>query len=276
MTRTILCAALALCLTQTSIAQGPVRRAIRGTAEATGDVARGAAEVTGDVARGAANLTANAAQATANGVRALTPNVPIEARAGGPIDRNARWRTQNYNGEYWYYTPENTWMVHRNNQWQPYSNDSQASTQQYASDQGAGSQQTVFIDSGGRAVMCQNGQIVFVDGTTLQSVARNQVNAQGYLIQPQSIQGQPQGVVQASANQPAQRSVVAAAGQAPASANGQVNGATPQAQQQSNQTGQQPSAGVSASTPSATNSASATIGTQPQGGAAGSDTQSNN
>jgi hypothetical protein len=185
---------MAVCLAQVADAQGPVRRAARGV---------------GEVAAGAARGTAAVAAGTA---RALTPGVPVQASAGGPA--NAAWRTQRYNGDWWYYGPNNNWQVYRNNQWAPYSADTFVPNQQYVENSSSSnSQQTVFIDSGGRAVICQNGQVAFVDGSPLQTVSRSQVNAQGYLIQQGVAQGQigqqqsvvrgsyaPEGAAQQSTN----------------------------------------------------------------------------
>src|SRR5688500_2464754 len=100
------CIAMSLSLAQLADAQGPVRRALRETG--------GAAEAG---VRGAARARAGAARATAQGVRAgvdaVTPDRPIEARTGGDIDRNARGRFQQHNGDWWYYTPDNVWMYRR-------------------------------------------------------------------------------------------------------------------------------------------------------------------
>jgi hypothetical protein len=165
------CAAMAVCLAQVADGQGPVRRAARGV---------------GEVAAGAARGTAAVAAGTA---RALTPGVPVQASAGGPA--NAAWRTQRYNGDWWYYGPNNNWQVYRNNQWAPYVAETFVPNQQYVqSSPGYDAQQTVFIDSGGRAVICQNGQVAFIDGSPLQLVSRSQLNAQGYLIQQGVAQGQ--------------------------------------------------------------------------------------
>jgi hypothetical protein len=180
---TVLVCAAVLGLSNVATAQGPVRRALRGAGQAT----------------------AGAARATAQGVRAgidaVTPDVPLEARAGGAlIDRNATWRRIQHNGDWWYYTPQNNWMVYRNNDWVPYSADTFTPSAQYVESQDPALQQMVFVDSGGRAVFCQNGRIVFGDGTALRSVPRTQVNAQGYLIEQSQLQAQGRvgGSVQAN------------------------------------------------------------------------------
>jgi hypothetical protein len=170
------CAAIVLSLAQTADAQGPVRRALRGAGE----------------------VAAEGARATARGIGiaadAVTPGIPIEARAGGPIDRNARWRMTRHNGDWWYYTPENTWMYQRDGQWNTYAVDTFTPNPAYATGyRGVNtldSQQMVFVDSGGRAVICQNGRITFIDGAELRSVPRAQVNAQGFLIDQAQVQGQ--------------------------------------------------------------------------------------
>jgi hypothetical protein len=158
-------------------AQGPVRRAARGAGVVAAESARAAARGVG----AAADLA--------------TPGIPIEARAGGPVDRNARWRFQQRNGDWWYYSPDNTWSYRRDGQWKTYSADTFTPNPRYAVgyrgvDQSLDSQQMVFIDSGGRAVICQNGSITFMDGVALQRVSRTQVDAQGFLIQQDASQSQ--------------------------------------------------------------------------------------
>jgi hypothetical protein len=158
-------------------AQGPVRRAARGAGVVAAEGARAAARGVG----AAADLA--------------TPGIPIEARAGGPVDRNARWRFQQRNGDWWYYSPDNTWSYRRDGQWRTYSADTFTPNPRYVvgyrgPSQSLDSQQTVFIDSGGRAVICQNGSITFLDGAALQRVSRTQVDAQGFLIQQDASQTQ--------------------------------------------------------------------------------------
>jgi hypothetical protein len=78
-------------------------------------VARGAAQGTANVARGAAQGTANIVRGTGQAVgNAVTGNALNN-------DRNAQWRFTRHNGEWWYYTPQNNWMYHRNGQWNAYS-----------------------------------------------------------------------------------------------------------------------------------------------------------
>src|SRR5687768_12070759 len=105
LTTAVLCAAIALSLAQTADAQGPVRRALRGAGEVAAEGARA-------TARGAA-IAADAA----------TPGIPAEARLGGPVDRNARWRMTQHNGDWWYYTPDNTWQYQRDGEWKTYAAD---------------------------------------------------------------------------------------------------------------------------------------------------------
>lgn len=186
-TITTICLAIALSMAQLADAQGPVRRAVRG----------------------AGVVAAESARATARGVGAaadlVTPGVPIEARAGGPVDRNARWRFQQRNGDWWYYHPNNTWSYQRDNRWNTYSADTFTPNPRYSvgyrgANQSMDSEQMVFIDSGGRAVMCRNGSITFVDGATLQRVPRTQIDSQGFLIQQESTQQQSNTNVDARIN----------------------------------------------------------------------------
>jgi hypothetical protein len=94
----------------------------RGAARGTAGVARGAAEGTAAVTRGAARGTAGVARGTANVVRG-TGQAVGNAVTGNALnnDRNAPWRFTRHNGEWWYYTPQNQWMYHRNGQWNAYS-----------------------------------------------------------------------------------------------------------------------------------------------------------
>ena len=168
--RLLVCAAI-LGLPSVASAQGPIRRGLRAAGEAT---------------VGAARATAQGIRA---GVDAVTPDVPLEARASGVVDRNAAWRRIQHNGDWWYYSPENTWMVYRSNTWIPYSPDTFTPNPQYAGSAND-AQQMVFIDSGGRAIACQGGRIVFLDGTALRSVPRAQINAHGYFIEQNQLQAQ--------------------------------------------------------------------------------------
>jgi hypothetical protein len=49
-------------------------------------------------------------QAAAAGIAATAAN-----------DRGAQWRFRQHNGEWWYWTPQNTWMIHRNGNWIAYN-----------------------------------------------------------------------------------------------------------------------------------------------------------
>src|SRR4029079_11848784 len=53
-------------------------------------------------------------------------NLQIAERA-----RDARWRFQQRNGEWWYYSPESHWMYHREGHWNAYAADA-AAPQPYA------------------------------------------------------------------------------------------------------------------------------------------------
>jgi hypothetical protein len=199
-TTAILCATIALSLAQSADAQGPVRRALRGA---------------GEVAVEGARATARGAAIAAD---AITPGIPAEARLGGPVDRNARWRMTRHNGDWWYYTPENSWMYQRDGEWKTYAVDTYTPNATHAAGyRGVNtfdSQQMVFIDSGGRAVICQNGRITFVDGAELRSVPRAQVNAQGFLIDQAQVQGQTSVGVTTPAPATAQPSTIQTQNQA--------------------------------------------------------------
>jgi gas vesicle protein len=46
---------------------------------------------------------------------------PGDSQRGPNINiGNDNWRMVRYNGEWWYWTPQNTWMFHRDNNWQAY------------------------------------------------------------------------------------------------------------------------------------------------------------
>jgi hypothetical protein len=50
-------------------------------------------------------------------------NPGANANAGGNASAGAtanRWRYQQHNGEWWYWTPQNNWMYYRNGAWAPY------------------------------------------------------------------------------------------------------------------------------------------------------------
>jgi hypothetical protein len=170
-------------------------RVVQGAGRAVGGVAQGAADVTRGVVGGAADVTRGVVQGAARGMArtadALTPNIPLQARAGATLSaadqaRDARWRFQQHHGEWWYYTPQNTWMYHRDGRWNSFAQDSfqanPAFAGQYATgyrgvaggaayaDQNAqGYQQaqgpvyTLHRDQYGREFICDSGQRVYFD-----------------------------------------------------------------------------------------------------------------
>jgi hypothetical protein len=151
-----------------AVAQGAGAVA-RGTGQAAAGVARGAADVgrtvvggTVEAGRAVVGGTAQAGRAivggtvdagravvggtargVAAGVDAITPDIPWQARAGanlqaGDLGRDARWRFSQRNGDWWYYTPQNTWMYHRDGQWNQFSQDNYAPNPQFAGQYGVG------------------------------------------------------------------------------------------------------------------------------------------
>lgn len=193
-------------------AQGPIRQGLRATGEAAANVAQGAADVTrgvvrgtgqaaAGVAQGAADVTRGVVRGTAQGIRAgvnaVTPVLPWQARAGANLQasdaaRDARWRFARHNGEWWYYSPENAWMYHRDGDWNTFSQDNftpnpQFNGEQFSgeyamgyrgdpqaagqfADQGSGAQggfqgpvYQLHHDEYGREFICDNGQRVYFD-----------------------------------------------------------------------------------------------------------------
>jgi hypothetical protein len=172
------------------VAEGTVdagRAVIGGTARAAGEVAEG----TVDAGRAVIGGTARAAAA---GIDAITPDLPLQARAGATLRageelRDARWRFAQHNGEWWYYSPENNWMYHRDGQWNEFAEDSfvpnagagqfggeyasgyrgvdqggAVGADQYGGDQFAqGQAYTLQYDENGREFICDNGQRVYFD-----------------------------------------------------------------------------------------------------------------
>jgi hypothetical protein len=113
--------------------------------------------------------------------------------------RDARWRFQQHNGDWWYWTPNNTWMYRRDGNWNRYAADTFTPNPTFQGQYAAGFRgeatafdpaQMVFVDSGGRAVICQSGRVAFMDGTALRTVHRNQINEQGFFIGQAAVQGQ--------------------------------------------------------------------------------------
>jgi hypothetical protein len=240
------CVAFSVAAVHESAAQGPIREGLRRTGEIAVEGTRGAAQGAANVARGVGQATAGAvgrtgqaagnivggtAQALRGGVDRLTPNVPMQAQAGSNLagvnqSRNARWRFARQNGEWWYYTPQNTWMYHRNGQWQQFSQDTftplnqgqqfnqgqqyaqgqpQPQGQQYSSGyRGVQSgqfqpmQQQVRTDAYGRQFICENGRPVYLD--------QGQAQFQGQQFQGQQQQGQL-SPTPASPEQPQEHSV---------------------------------------------------------------------
>jgi hypothetical protein len=229
----ISCVAIGVAVANSATAQGPVRQGlrrtgeiavegtravaegagavVRGTGEAAADVARGAGQAAAGVARGAGRAAVGVAEGAANagravvggtargvaaGVDAITPEIPIQARAGAnlqarDLDRNARWRFQQHHGDWWYYSPQNAWMYHRDGQWNQFSEDTFTPNPQFAGEYatgyrgvdagqqagvdpyaaqgaqaGAYAQGPVYqlhVDGNGREYICDNGQRVYFD-----------------------------------------------------------------------------------------------------------------
>lgn len=55
----------------------------------------------------------------------IVPQIPQQARAGNSGPYDARWRFTQRNGQWWYYSPQNQWMVRQNDQWQNYNDTNQ-------------------------------------------------------------------------------------------------------------------------------------------------------
>ena len=57
-----------------------------------------------------------------NGQMTGSANVGVN---GNGLSQNANavnsWRMVNQSGQWWYWTPNNTWMYYNGNQWSPYS-----------------------------------------------------------------------------------------------------------------------------------------------------------
>ena len=173
----------------------------RGVGETAAGVARGVGETAAGVARGTGQAAAGIVGATARGVDRLTPDLPLQARAGANLEagdeaRDARWRFARHNNEWWYYSPENSWMYHRDGDWNAFSDDSfkapagqQLATDQspqqqfegehtagYRGDDAAGqlnlaqqnqgqhhaNQPMVRVDRHGREYICENGRPVYL------------------------------------------------------------------------------------------------------------------
>ena len=185
-------------------AQGPVRDGLRRTGEIAVDgtqrVIQGTGQViegTGQAVRNVGDATLDAAGATARGVRqgvdAVTPGLPLQARADARLApaeqrRDAQWRFARHNNEWWYYSPESRWMYHRNGDWNEFAEDrfeplpatgqptehsvgyrgvddgSQANGPQagHHGSHNVGAQQ-VRTDRWGRQYICENGRPLYID-----------------------------------------------------------------------------------------------------------------
>jgi hypothetical protein len=102
--------AVALFIADIASAQvvGPARRVAAAAGDAVGDPA------VGD--------RIEQREATRKAVRAETnPNAAArqDARANTAVGAD-RWRFTRHNNQWWYYTPQNTWMYHHNNVWNAY------------------------------------------------------------------------------------------------------------------------------------------------------------
>lgn len=51
----------------------------------------------------------------------IVPPIPQQALAGNSGPYDARWRFAQRNGQWWYYSPQNQWMVRQNDEWQAYN-----------------------------------------------------------------------------------------------------------------------------------------------------------
>jgi hypothetical protein len=297
-------------IAQSAVAQGPVRQGLRRTGEiavqgtqrvvegagqvvqgagqATVGVAQGAADVTRGVVGGAADVTRGVVQGTARGIGAgidaITPGLPLQARAGATLSaadqaRDARWRFNRHNGEWWYYSPENAWMYHRDGQWNRFAQESfqpnPAFAGQYASgyrgvegdaqyaDQGYGGQtyqtqgqaQALYRDSNGREYICDNGRRVYVDSQGGQQYGTAYRGMEGQEYQGQQFEGQQNGMTPTPA--------IPTDPNAPAATN--IQGSTNLQGQASEQSNLQGQAGAAATTPSTP--ATPTAPTTPQASA---------
>jgi hypothetical protein len=106
------------------IAVEGTRRVVEGTAQAARGVGEAAVGTVARTGEAAGNIAAGTARGVRNGVDALTPNTSVrtlgDRLATMDQSRNARWRFARQDGEWWYYTPQNTWMYHRDGQWRAY------------------------------------------------------------------------------------------------------------------------------------------------------------
>lgn len=173
-----------------AVAQG-TGRVLQGTADATRNVVGGAVDATGRVVGGAANATravvGGTARGVAAGVDAVTPDLPLQARAGANLSeadraRDARWRFAQHNGEWWYYGADNQWQYHRDGNWTRFDQETFAANPNFSGEyatgyrgmegdaqphaQGqynSGQAYTLRHDQDGREYICDNGQRVYFD-----------------------------------------------------------------------------------------------------------------
>lgn len=180
-------------------AQGPVRDGLRRTGEiavgGTQRVIQGTGQViqgTGQAVRNVGDATLDAAGATARGVRqgvdAVTPGVPLQARVDARLTpaeqrRDAQWRFARHNNEWWYYTPESRWMYHRNGDWNEFAEDRfeplpatgqptehsvgyrgvEQDQQRLEPQSHHSAGQQVRTDRWGRQYICENGRPLYLD-----------------------------------------------------------------------------------------------------------------
>lgn len=110
---TVLACALVLPASDAALAQAPVREGLSRAGQAVAEGAQAAVQGAANVAGGVADAAKGAASA---------------------IDRGpqARWRFTRHNGQWWYYTPQNQWLYHRDGQWHAYSAAASQDSQQTA------------------------------------------------------------------------------------------------------------------------------------------------
>lgn len=200
-------------------AAGAADRAVQGVRN-VGDAAIG---VTQRAAEATRNAAAGTARAVRGGVDRLTPAIPLQARQRSQITddgRNARWRFQRHNGEWWYFSPENNWKYRRDGEWRDFAADEYQPPQQLDSqnrqqladrEAGAASDYTgqhttgyrgesqtaaaqdnpqLHVDRCGRHYICQNGQRVYVS-LTQNDASRREAAHSGQWSQPTPAEPSP-------------------------------------------------------------------------------------
>jgi hypothetical protein len=111
---------------------------LSGSANAGGTVGTqansGASNIAGSTSQPNTGISAGAGlnaqqQLQADGTNGLAGQTNVGANVNAGVananvmatnDANARWRFRQHNGEWWYWTPRNTWMYHRNGNWVAY------------------------------------------------------------------------------------------------------------------------------------------------------------